>query len=119
VYFPVDVDYEVTAYAEQDPEIVRQLCDQALAAELAPANFRLGVTSPAIAAGEVIPPQDAGATPGRQTLHLNDYIALLDRQRGVDWVDSVTLNGVAGDVVMTGPTTLPEPGVMNGAVNRQ
>ena len=117
-YFPVDVEYTVTAYAEQDPEIVRQLCDQALVNELSPANFRLGVTSPAIAAGEVIPPQ-ATATPGRQTLHLNDYIALLDRQRGVDWVDSVTLNGVAADVVMTGPTTLPEPGTMTGTVNRQ
>jgi hypothetical protein len=116
-YLPVDVTYAVTAYAEQDGPTVQQLCDQALALELSPANFRLGTTSPAITAGEVIPPPGAG-TPGRQTLHLNDFIGLLDRQRGVDWVDlgAVTLNGVAGDVQLPTPLTLPRPGTITGTV---
>jgi baseplate J-like protein len=117
-YLPVDVDYTVTAFAEQDAAIVQQACDQALALELSPATFRLGTTSPAITAGEVIPPPGAG-TPGRQTLHLNDYIGLLDRQRGVDWVDAVTLQGAAADVVMPSPITLPRPGAITGAVTVQ
>jgi Baseplate J-like protein len=118
-YLVVDVNYTVTAFAEQDPQTVVDLCDQALKDELSPATFRLGTTSPSIAAGEVIPPQEAGAAPGRQTLHLNDFIGLLDRQRGVDWVDAVALNGTAADVLMGSPITLPKPGTITGTVNVQ
>lgn len=117
-YVPVDIEYEVTAFAEQNPEVVTELCDNAIHDALSPANFRLGVTSPSIAAGEVIVPPEAGASPGRQTLRVNDFIGLLDRQRGVDWVDRVTING-GGDFVLTGPTTLPQPGDISGVVNTQ
>ena len=120
-YETIDVEFAVTAYAEQNPDVVLELCNQALALELDPSNFRLGTTSPAIAAGEVIPPPLPDVTPGRQTLHINDYIGLLDRQRGVDWVEpgGVTLNGVAADHVLPGPFHLPRPGVITGTVNVQ
>lgn len=117
-YVTVAIDYEVTAFAEQNPEVVQELCDNAIRDALSPAIFRLGVTSPSIAAGEVIVPPEAGASPGRQTLRVNDFIGLLDRQRGVDWVDNVTING-GGDFVLTGPTTLPQPGDISGVVNTQ
>ena len=117
-YDPVDVTFEVTAFAEQEPQIVNDLCVQAIIDALAPSNFRLGTTSPAIRAGEVIPPQISG-TPGRQTLRINDLIGLLDRQRGVDWVDGVTIDGGAVDVVLPGPTTLPRAGAVSGTVNVQ
>jgi len=119
-YEVIDVAYQVTAYAEQDPALVQQLCDNAIYNALLPGNFRLGTTSPAIAAGEVIPPQQ-GTLPGRQTLHVNDLIGLLDRTRGVDWVDNglTTLNAVADDFVLGSPITLPRPGTITGVVNTQ
>ena len=118
-YVPIDVAYEVTAFAEQNPEIVGALCDAAIADALDPAKFRLGTTSPAIAAGEVIPPPEEGIAPGRQTLRVNDFIGLLDRVRGVDWVDWVTLDGETEDYRMPGPTALPRPGAITGRVNVQ
>ncbi len=84
-YQEIDVTYEVTAFAEQNPDMVREACDFNLAQELSPANYRLGTTSPAIASGEVIPPPSAaGQQPSRRTVRRNDLIALLDRTRGVD-----------------------------------
>jgi hypothetical protein len=117
-YVDIEVAYEVTAFAEQNPEIVGALCDQAIRDALSPADFRLGTTSPAIAAGEVMPPPDEGEPPGRQTLRVNDFIGLLDRVRGVDWVDWVTLND-GGDYRMPAPTALPRPGSISGRVNVQ
>lgn len=117
-YVEVDVAYEVTAFAEQNPEIVRELADAAIRDALAPAAFRLGTTSPAIAAGEVIPPPEEGEPPGRQTLRVNDFIGLLDRVRGVDFVDWVTLND-EGDLRMPGPMALPRAGSITGRVNVQ
>jgi hypothetical protein len=117
-YVEVDVGYEVTAFAEQNPELVGALADAAIIDALDPAKFRLGTTSPAIAAGEVIPPPEEGLPPGRQTLRVNDFIGLLDRVRGVDWVDWVTLDG-DGDFRLAGPTTLPRVGAISGRVNVQ
>lgn len=123
-YEVIDVEYECTAFAEQDTDVVEELCTQAIRDFLSPANFRLGTTSPAITAGEVIPPPpqvDGEFTPGRQTLRINDLIGLLDRQRGVDWVNegTVLMNGVASDLPLPGPTTLPRPGHITGVVHTQ
>jgi hypothetical protein len=120
-YVTIDVAYTVTAFAEQNPELVRELCDLAIRDALSPANFRLGTTSPSIAAGEVIPPPESGQQPGRQTLRVNDFVGLLDRTRGVDWVehDGVLINGNHDDYQMPGPTTLPRPGAITGTVNTQ
>lgn len=116
-YETVNVSYEVTAFAEQDPEIVLPLCDDAVRQLLDPAQYRLGVTSPAIEAGEVIPPPAAGEEPGRRTVRLNDIIGRLDRCRGVDFVGEVLINGAAQDLVLGSPTTLPRPGEIDGTVN--
>jgi hypothetical protein len=122
-YVPVAVEYEVTAFAEQNPEVVQALADVTVEDALSPANFRLGTTSPAIAAGEVIPPPVQGQDPGRQTIRVNDLVALLDRVRGVDWVDygGVRINGQAADYVMPTPTSLPDPDAITvtGTVNVQ
>ena len=118
-YDVVAVDFAVTAYAEQDAAIVEQACVDAITSYLAPANWRLGTTSPATAAGEVIPPVDAGEQPGRQTIRVNELIGLLDRTRGVDWVDTITINGAAADHQLPGPTTLPRPGAITGTVTVQ
>jgi Baseplate J-like protein len=118
-YENIDVDFAVTAYAEQDATIVQSACADALTNYLAPANWRLGTTSPATAAGEIIPPVGAGETPGRQTVRVNELIGLLDRTRGVDWVDTVTINGAAADHQLAGPMTLPRPGAITGSVTVQ
>jgi hypothetical protein len=122
-YQAVDVGYEVTAFAQQDPAMVEQLCTQAVADALAPARFRLGTTSPAIEAGEVIPPPPpyGEGGPSRQTLRVNDMVALLDRQRGVDFVvhDGVLLDGQHDDLQLDSPVTLPRPGQITGVVNTQ
>ena len=120
-YETVNVNYHVVAFAEQNPDIVRELCDQAVRDYLSPANFRLGTTSPAIAAGEVIPPPEPGQTPGRQTIRVNSLIALLARQRGVDWVehDGVLIDGQHDDHQLSTPTALPRPGAITGTVDVQ
>jgi hypothetical protein len=118
-YQPVDVSYEVTAFAEQNPDVVQAACDEQLTAALSPANYRLGTTSPAITGGEVIPPPRPGEQPGRRFVRRNDTIGLLDRSRGVDWVDDVELDGQHGDVELGSPTTLPQPGTIAGTVNEQ
>jgi hypothetical protein len=121
-YQPVDIGWEVTAFVEQDIDVVHELCDAALRDALSPANWRLGTTSPSIAAGEVIavPTEDAvadGFEPSRQTIRVHDIVGLLDRQRGVDWVGPVTIQGVAEDFQLDGPTTLPLVGDIEGLVH--
>ena len=118
-YEAVDVGYEVTTFAEQNPDLVRDACDAALRDYLSPANWRLGTTSPGISAGEVIPPPLGDAEPGRMVVRRNELIGLLDRVRGVDWVDDVTINGEAADQTLDGPTTLPRPGEIEGTANVQ
>lgn len=117
LYETVDVDFSVTMFGEQDPDVVHSICVSAIRQELDPANFRLGTTSPATGAGEVIPPPAAGQLPGRQTIWINNLIGLLDRCRGVDRVNEVTINGSTDDVELPGPYTLPRPGEITGTVN--
>jgi hypothetical protein len=119
LYDPVDVEFAVTAFVEQDPDVVLDICTDAIRQELEPGNFRLGTTSPGTAAGEVIPPPVGGVQPGRQTIWVNNLIGLLDRCRGVDRVDWVTINGETEDYELSGPTTLPRPGEIEGEVNTQ
>lgn len=118
-YESVDASFEVTAFAEQDAETVQELCLDAVRQLLEPGQWRLGLTSPAIAAGEVIPPPGQGQQPGRQTIRINDLIGRLDRCRGVDFVGpgEVTINGRHEDHDLAGPTTLPTPGQITGTVN--
>lgn len=115
-YDTISVTYEVTAFAEQDPEVVRVLCDEAIRVALSPAEYRLGITSPSIAVGEVIPPPSNGAM-GRRIIRVNDLIGLLDRQRGVDFVGPITIQGDAADYELPTPFTLPQPGTITGTVN--
>jgi len=115
LYETVDVDFSVTMFGEQDADVVHSICVSALEQELDPANFRLGTVSPATGAGEVIPPPAAGELPGRQTIWVNNLIGLLDRCRGVDRVNEVTING-GGDLELGGPFTLPRPGTITGEV---
>jgi hypothetical protein len=117
VYDDTDVEFEVTAFAEQDPDLVHDICVDAIRQELSPANYRLGTTSPGTAAGEVIPPPTGGAAPGRQTIWINNLIGLLDRCRGVDRVGWVTIDGQDTDKVLGDPITLPRPGTIDGTVN--
>jgi hypothetical protein len=117
-YEEIDVAYQVVAFAEQDPTMVKEACEAALLDYLAPANFRLGTTSPSIVGGEQIDPPAPGQSPGRQTLRVNDLVSLLDRQRGVDFVPvgGVQINGQADDYTLTQPFTLPRPGDIGGTV---
>jgi hypothetical protein len=118
-YEEIDVEFEVTMFAEQDEQAVLDICTDAVEQLLAPGGWRLGTTSPGIAAGEVIPPPAPGTQPGRMTIRRNDVIGLLYRCRGVDWVDEVLIDGQAADRELTGPTTLPRPGTISGTVNAQ
>ena len=106
---PVDVAYEVVAFAGQHEDTVKAACDEALTNYLIPINYRLNEASPATAGGEVIYPPD-GATTRQQYIYENELIALLDRCLGVDRVVSVTINGVAGDFLMDSHYSFPEPG---------
>ena len=115
LYETVDVDFTVTMFGEQDAGLVHGICKDALEQELDPASFRLGTLSPATGAGEVIPPPEEGEIPGRQTIWVNNLIGLLDRCRGVDRVNEVTING-GGDLELGGPFTLPRPGEITGTV---
>jgi hypothetical protein len=116
-YDTVNVEFTARAFAEQDPELVRDLAIDAVRQLLNPARYRLGVTSPGIEAGEVILPPLTGYDPGRQTIRINDIIGRLDRVRGVDWVGSVTINGAAQDLVLSSPITLPRVGEVEGTVD--
>jgi hypothetical protein len=116
-YLTIDVGYTLTTFAEQDGPTVQGICDEAVATALSPATFRLGSASPSIAGGELMPPPDAGEVPSRQILRMNDLVALLDRQRGVDWVGTVALQGAAADYTMPDAITLPRPGGISGTVN--
>jgi Baseplate J-like protein len=111
-YDTIAVTATVTAFAGQNTSTVQQACIDNLDAYLAPANFRLGVTSPAIAGGEVITPPTTGQPARRQVVRINDLIALLDNTLGVDFVGPVQINGAATDHTLTNPYTLPTPGTM-------
>jgi Baseplate J-like protein len=115
-YDAVDVDFDVVAYAGQDEDTVSAAAAAAITAYLSPAAFRLGVMSPAIAGGEVIPPPDSGQPARRQWIYVNELIALLDRVLGVDRVVTVTINGAAVDYQLPDPYALPQPGAITGTV---
>lgn len=127
-YDSIDVSFDVTCFTDEDPEFVHGICVDALTTELSPINWRLGLTSPAMAAGEVIPPPTAPTPevpnppyipPGRQTIRPHDLVGLLDRQRGVDHVTDVLVNGQHVNYDMPLPTTLPRPGTIEGVVREQ
>ena len=117
IYEPINVTFDVVAFAGQDQTTVHDTCVANVTAYLQPAMYRLGTMSPAIAGGEVIPPPDAGdpATARHQVIRVNDLIALLDRSLGVDYVVGVTING-NGDLTLGSGYTLPTPGTITGTV---
>lgn len=116
-YQTVDVGYAVRTFRGQDPDMVKAVCDSAVAQLVSPA-WRLGTTSPATGVGEVIPPPQDDRLPGRQTIWRSDLVALLKGCRGVDSVDldRVTINGQAADFVLDSETTLPRLGNLTGEV---
>lgn len=118
-YETVDVTYEVTAFAEQSPDMVKEICDDGLREFLSPMAFRLGVTSPSIAAGEVIPPPRPDAGDREIVIRRHDLIGLLDRKRGVNFVNEVWVDGETVDRVLAGATVLPKPGTISGVVHPQ
>jgi hypothetical protein len=113
---PIDVAYDVVAFAGQHEETVKVECDEALNNYLSPINYRLNEASPATAGGEVIYPPNGAGTTRQQYIYVNELIALLDRCLGVDRVVSVAINGVAQDFLMSDPYSFPEPGVLTGTV---
>ena len=116
VYEPINVTFDVVAFAGQDQITVHDTCVANVTAYLQPAMYRLGAMSPAIAGGEVVPPPDEDdETARRQVIRVNDLIALLDRSLGVDYVVSVTING-DGDLALGSAYTLPTPGTITGTV---
>jgi hypothetical protein len=115
-HVPIDIAYDVVAFAGQHEETVQEACDAALNNYLAPINYRLNEASPATAGGEVIYPPNGAGTTRRQYIYLNEVIALLDRCLGVDRVVSVTINGAAADFLMPDPHSFPEPGILTGTV---
>jgi hypothetical protein len=116
-YDTIDVAFEVTAFAGQQTDTVLAACQANLELALAPASYRLGEDSPSVAGGEVINPPATGTEPRRQYIRMNDLVALLDRTLGVDWVQSVLIDGTAGDYQLPDPYALPTPGTMTGTVN--
>ena len=82
-----------------------------------PGRWRLGQTSPAIAGGEVIYPPDTDMPARRQVVRVNELIALLDRVRGVDYVEEVTINGAAADHELPDVQTLPQAGSLTGVAH--
>jgi hypothetical protein len=116
-YVPIDVTYEVMAFAGQDSDTVKAACDEALTHYLLPINYRLNEASPSTAGGEVIYPPNGGGTTRQQYIYVNELIALLDRCLGVDRVVSVIINGAAADFLMTDPYSFPEPGTFTGTVS--
>jgi hypothetical protein len=115
-YDTVDVAFDVVAFAGQDADTVQQGCVDRVTQFLSPANYRLGELSPAIAGGEVINPPESGDPVRRQSIHMNDIVALLDYAAGVDWVVSVQINGTAGDFDLPDANALPQPGAITGTV---
>lgn len=49
-------------------------------------------------------------------IRLNEMIALVDRVDGVDYVNTATINGVAGNYTVVGAATLPKAGVVTVTV---
>lgn len=49
-------------------------------------------------------------------IRLNEIIALVDRVDGVDYVGTVTIDGVAGNYTLTGAATLPKAGTVTVTV---
>jgi hypothetical protein len=115
-FTPIDVTYEVMAFAGQDGATVKDACDQALTDYLTPINYRLNEASPSTAGGEVIYPPNGTGTTRQQYIYVNELIALLDRCLGVDRVVTVTINGAAQDFLMPDPYSFPEPGAITGTV---
>jgi hypothetical protein len=115
-YEAISVAFTVVAFAGQDATVVHDAAVVNLTQYLQPSNFRLGEMSPAIAGGEVIYPPTAGQPTRRQVVRLNEVIALLDRSLGVDYVQTVTINGAATDHQFTQPYSLPTPGTITGTV---
>ena len=114
-YTPVDVDYDVVAFAGQQGSQVQSACNEALSAYLSPANYRLNEASPSIAGGEVIYPP-ASDTTRQQYVYVNELISLLDRCLGVDRVVSVSINGAAVDYLLPDPHSFTTSGALTGAV---
>jgi hypothetical protein len=113
---PIDVSYEVVAFAGQHEATVQAACDAALTDYLTPINYRLNEASPSTAGGEVIYPPNGAGTTRQQYIYVNELIALLDRCLGVDRVVSVTINGAAADFLMPDHYSFPEPGIFTGLV---
>jgi uncharacterized phage protein gp47/JayE len=51
------------------------------------------------------------------TIYLNEMISLIDRVDGVDRVTTVTINGVAGNFVLTGIAAVPKAGTVTVTVS--
>ena len=113
-YQTIDVSYECTTYVGFDPEIVRSDVNTAVAAYLSPANWRLGLSSPDTSGGEVIlgPPAEGG----RSVIRKYEIASLISVLGGVDFVTEIRINGADADLTLSGLTTLPQPGTIDGTV---
>ena len=113
-YEDVDVSSELVTFTGYDPAVVRETVINALTAYLSPANWRLGLSSPSMYGGEVIsgPPPEGGHSVVRQY----ELAVVLNSGLGVDYVETILIDGVDDDFALSGLTTLPRPGAIDAAV---
>lgn len=104
-YTTVDVQFTATSYPPYDPAAVQAAAVAAVEDFLSPARWGLA------------PYGDEPLWLDKPTVRANDLIAVLETVQGLDDLLTLTVNGVdRGDVTLTGPAGLPQPGLVTGAV---
>lgn len=119
-YQTIDVDVAANGFPQFMNSVVQNNIVAELGNFLSPALWRLGSLSADMAAGEVIPPPsetyDPDAPASRQVIRVNEIVADIDRVQGVDWVNTVAIDGAPVDFVLANPWTLPVPGALTATV---
>ncbi len=103
-YVVVNVAYSVHIANGYVAEEVIARVDDALAAVLSPSVWGGGDLSPAIWSAEA------------KVVRYFSLSNVIAAENGVAWVGSLTLNGAAADLTLTGIAPLPQPGTMTGTV---
>jgi uncharacterized phage protein gp47/JayE len=108
-YTTINVVYTIYTNAQVDPTTVISDANAAIANELSPLGW--GVPS----SGD--PSSMVTTWLNETTVHFNRIIAVIGKVPGVNYVNTLTLNGGTADIVMTGTVALPELGTISGTVS--
>jgi hypothetical protein len=108
-YTTINIGYSVMCIPGFDPAGVESSCNGALTQALDP-----GVWG-SVAYGQ--PGSGPSNWVNDNTVRLNKMIAVVGSTPGVQYVQTLTINGSAADLVMPGTVALPQPGTMTGTVN--